>query len=327
MNRRRFLQSSAGTAAAALAGPGCSTLSSSAPDALIIDTHQHLWDRKKLHLPWLDGAPEVLRHDFLTTDYVKAFEGLNVKAIYMEVDVAPGDHVKEADLIVQQCRDGNTPTIAATIGGRPASADFESYIQRYAGNGVVKGLRQVLHGDSTPRGFCLSKEFVRGVQTLGKHGMNFELTMRPTELEDGAKLIRQCPDTRFVLDHCGNGDPKAFNPKLGAGLKRSCTAEDWKRGIDAVAAQPGVMCKISGIVAFVPPGEWHAEDLAPVVNHCLDAFGPDRVFFGGDWPVCLLGSPERGWVDALKQIVASRPEHEQRKLWSRNAIRFYQLHV
>jgi len=256
---------------------------------------------------------------------VKANAGLNVKAIYMEVDVAPSDHVKEADDIVAQCRAGNTPTIAATIGGRPASADFEGYVKRYAGNGIVKGLRQVLHSGSTPPGFCLSQDFVRGVQTLGKFGLNFELTMRPTELKDGVKLIQQCPETRFVLDHCGNGDPKAFNPKLGPGLKRSCTADEWKRGIDAIAAQPGVMCKISGIVAFVPPGKWHAEDLAPVVNHCLDAFGPDRVFFGGDWPVCLLGSQVRGWVEALKQIVSSRPISEQRKLWSGNATRFYQL--
>ncbi len=321
MNRRHFLQTTAATALTS-----CSTLRE--PDALIIDTHQHLWDRSVINPPWVGGAPEVLRHDFVTADYVKANAGLNVKAIYMEVDVAPKDHVKEADDIVAQCRAGNTPTIAATIGGRPASEDFETYVKRYAGNGIVKGLRQVLHGDSTPAGFCLSPEFVRGVRTLGKHGLNFELTMRPTELQDAAKLIKECPDTRFVLDHCGNGDPKAFNPKLGLGLKRSCTSDEWKRGIDAVAAsRADVMCKISGIVAFVPPGKWHAEDLAPVVNHCLDTFGPDRVFFGGDWPVCLLGSPVRGWVDALKQIVASRPASEQRKLWSGNAIRFYRLKV
>lgn len=326
MNRRHFLQSAAGTALGTTVS-SCSTFPLGQPDALIIDTHQHLWDRKQLNLPWLSGAPEVLRHDYRTEEYLKAFEGLNVKSIYMEVDVAPSDHIKEADALVKQCREGRTPTIAATIGGRPASTDFEAYVLRYAGNGIVKGLRQVLHGDSTPKGFCLSKEFVRGVQTLGRHGLNFELTMRPTELADGAKLIQQCPDTHFVLDHCGNGDPKAFNPKLAPDQKRSCTADEWKRGIDAVAAQPGVMCKISGIVAFVPPGQWHAEDLAPVVNHCLDAFGPDRVFFGGDWPVCLLGSPVRGWVEALKQIIASRPDHEQRKLWSGNAIRFYQLKV
>ncbi len=325
MNRRHFLQSASGAALAATSS--CSTLHQGAPDALIIDTHQHLWDRKVLNLPWLKNAPEVLRHDFVTTDYEQAMAGLNVKAIYMEVDVAPSDHVKEADLLVQQCRAKKTATIAATIGGRPTSADFESYVQRYAGNGIVKGLRQVLHGDSTPKGFCLGNEFVRGVQTLGKHGLNFELTMRPTELQDGAKLIQQCPDTHFVLDHCGNGDPKAFNAKLAPDQKRSCTADEWKRGIDAVAAHRHVMCKISGIVAFVPPGHWHAEDLAPVVNHCLDAFGPDRVVFGGDWPVCLLGSPVRGWIDALKQVISARPEHEQLKLWSANAIKFYQLKV
>lgn len=322
MNRRQFLQ----TASASALATSCTSLQ--APDSLIIDTHQHLWDRRKLNLPWLGGAPEVLRHDFLTTDYQQAFAGLNVKAIYMEVDVAPSDHVKEADGIVAQCRAGNTPTIAATIGGRPSSSDFETYVKRYAGNGLVKGLRQVLHGDSTPAGHCLSADFIRGVRMLGKHGLNFELTMRPAELHDAAKLIKECPDTRFVLDHCGNGDPKAFNPKLGPGLKRSCTPDEWKRGIDAVAAsRADVMCKISGIVAFVPPGKWHAEDLAPVVNHCLDTFGPDRVFFGGDWPVCLLGSPVRGWVDALKQIISSRPTSEQRKLWSSNAIRFYGLKV
>jgi L-fuconolactonase len=110
-------------------------------------------------------------------------------------------------------------------------------------------------------------------------------------------------------------------------LKPSCTADEWKRGIDAVAAQPGVMCKISGIAAFVPAGKWQAEDLAPVVNHCLDSFGPDRVFFGGDWPVCLLGGPLLSWVTALKQIVSSRPINDQQKIWSENAIRFYDLKV
>jgi L-fuconolactonase len=319
MNRRHFLQTTAGASLTS-----CATRRK--PDSLIIDTHQHLWDLNVVSPPWIKGAPEALRNDFVTKDYVKANAGLNVKAIYMEVDVAPKDHVKEADDMVAQCRAGNTPTIAATIGGRPASDDFENYVKRYAGNGIVKGLRQVLHGESTPPSFCLSPEFTRGVRTLGKHGLNFELTMRPTELKDAAKLIKECPDTRFVLDHCGNGDPKAFNPKLSPSLKRNCTPDEWKRGIDAIAtSRPEVMCKISGIVAFMPPGKWQAEDLAPVVNHCLDAFGPDRVFYGGDWPVCLLGSSLRGWVSALKQIVSSRPVSEQKKLWSSNAIRFYGL--
>jgi L-fuconolactonase len=324
MNRRDFLQTSAAAVIAA-ASSSCSTISGSRPDDLIIDTHQHLWDQTRLSPPWLKGAPEVLRHNYRSREYAEAIRGLNVKAIYMEVDVAPQDHVREADEIVAVCRAHNTATVAATIGGRPASHDFENYIKAYSGNPFVKGVRQVLHSPSTPSGFCLSTEFVRGVQTLGKYGLNFELTMRPTELRDAAKLIRLCPDTRFVLDHCGNGDPKAFNAKLAPGLERACLPGGWKRGIDSVAALPGVMCKISGIVASLPPGSWSAEDLAPVVNHCLDAFGPDRVFFGGDWPVCLLGSPLRDWVEALRVIVASRSAVDQRKLWSGNATRFYRI--
>lgn len=324
MNRRHFFQTSASALLAATAS-SCSTFSVEKPDALIIDTHQHLWDRTRLSPPWLENAPAVLRNTYGSQEYAQATRGLHIKAIYMEVDVAPKDHEREADEIVEVCRAHKTATIAATIGGRPAASGFENYLKKYAGNGVVKGLRQVLHGDSTPAGFCLKREFVRGVQMVGKHDLNFELTMRAKELRDAAKLIRLCPDTRFVLDHCGNGDPKAFNPKLAPELERSCGADEWKRGLDEIAALPGVMCKISGIVASLPPGSWRAEDLAPIVNHCLDAFGPDRVFFGGDWPVCLLGSPLRGWVDALKQIVSSRTAVDQRKLWSENATKFYRL--
>ncbi len=322
MNRRLFLQSAAASGLAS-----CSSAYSAPPDALIIDTHQHLWDLDQQNVPWLKTAPAVLRHSYRTAGYARAFAGLNVRSIYMEIDVAPADHEKEADAIVALCRAGKSSTIAATIGGRPASPQFESYIARYKATGHVKGVRQVLHGGSTPTGFCLQPDFVRGIRALGKHDLNFELTMRPTELLDGAKLTELCPDTRFVLDHCGNGDPKAFNPKLAPGEKRTCTAGEWKRGIDACAARPNVVCKISGIVAFVPPGKWSADDLAPIVNHCLDAFGPDRVFFGGDWPVCLLGSPVRGWVDALHQIMSSRSVRDQRKLWSKNAIQFYGLQV
>ena len=85
-----------------------------------------------------------------------------------------------------------------------------------------------------------------------------------------------------------------------------------------------MICKISGIIARLPKG-WPAETLAPLVNHCLDSFGPDRVIFGSDWPVCLTGASYKEWVTGLKQIIASRPLEQQKKLLHDNAVKFYKL--
>jgi predicted TIM-barrel fold metal-dependent hydrolase len=85
-----------------------------------------------------------------------------------------------------------------------------------------------------------------------------------------------------------------------------------------------VICKISGIVARAPE-QWGPEHLAPLINHCLDQFGPDRVVFGGDWPVCKLRATYRQWVTALKEVIAGRSEEDQKKLLHDNAVRLYSL--
>ncbi len=97
------------------------------------------------------------------------------------------------------------------------------------------------------------------------------------------------------------------------------------KDIAALASCDNVICKISGVIASAPQGISPAESLAPIVNHCLDEFGPDRVVFGGDWPVCLLGGTFREWVTALRTIISQRPQADQEKLWSGNARRHYSL--
>jgi predicted TIM-barrel fold metal-dependent hydrolase len=99
----------------------------------------------------------------------------------------------------------------------------------------------------------------------------------------------------------------------------------WKKDLAELARRKSVMAKVSGIVASARPGKWTADDLAPVVNHTLDTFGPQRVMFGGDWPVCLRAATLAQWVKALKEIVAARKTAEQRKLFHDNAVRFYRL--
>ncbi len=99
----------------------------------------------------------------------------------------------------------------------------------------------------------------------------------------------------------------------------------WQRDIAAVAQRKNVVAKISGIIASAKPGAWKVEQLAPIVNHTLDTFGPDRVMYGGDWPVCTLAASYRQWFDAFNQIVSNRPQAEQRKLFHDNAVKHYRL--
>jgi predicted TIM-barrel fold metal-dependent hydrolase len=157
---------------------------------------------------------------------------------------------------------------------------------------------------------------VKGIQLLGELGLSFDFCVRPMELPDFDKLVSQCPGTRFILDHCGNPN-RNFKPS---------ETEKWKKGLALLAARKNVMCKVSGLVANgFDKGEWKADDLAPFVNATLDAFGPDRVMFGGDWPVCLVAGSYKDWLTALRQIVSPRPEAEQRKLFHDNAVKFYSL--
>ncbi|MEZ5432711.1 MAG: amidohydrolase family protein [Verrucomicrobiales bacterium] len=144
----------------------------------------------------------------------------------------------------------------------------------------------------------------QGSPVFGRQGLHFDLCLRPGELQDGAKLASECPETRFVVDHCGNADVKAFHPALEIGETPEHSVDRWKSGIDALAGRPIRSARFQGSIARLPekaaPGL-----LAPIVNHCLDAFGPERVVFEGDWPSVLLGGTWRQWVEGLAEIISN----------------------
>ena len=284
----------------------------------IVDTHQHLWDLTKFELPWTnDKAVASLAKSFVTADYLKAIEGSNVvKSVYMEVDVTPSQQSKEADYVIDICEKGNSPMVAAVISGRPGSAEFKPYITKYAASKYIKGVRQILQSDSTPAGYCLDPKFVQGIKLLGDLGLSFDLCMRPGELLDAVKLVDQCPQTRFIVDHCGNMDVQSTDDGL---------REKWKKGMQELAQRKHVVCKISGIIASAKPGAWKVDDLAPNMNFSMETFGPDRIMFGGDWPVCTLAASYKQWVDALKTITAKTSEENRKKLFHDNAVKFYGL--
>ena len=321
MNRREFLAAAAATLPAATLAQKPKDKKDASPMMPIVDTHQHLWDLTMFKLAWFDPdspAGKVLGHNFTPKEYAEATKGLNVvKAVYMEVDVVPEQQQKEADYLVELCESKATPTCAAVVSGRPNSDGFEKYAKQFKGSKYVNGIRQVLHVKETPAGYCLDPKFVKGIQLLGELGLSFDLCVRPAELPDFAKLVDQCPNTRFILDHCGNASI----------THKPAERDAWKKDMADIARRKNLVGKVSGFIATAPArGTWTLDDLAPVVNHTLDVFGPDRVMFGGDWPVCLLGVEKYAdWATALATIVRDRPEEQQRKLFHDNAVKFYGL--
>jgi L-fuconolactonase len=333
VTRRQFMHRAA--AAAAVAAELAPAVAASGAEASadpsplpIIDTHEHLWDVTRLAPPWLK-RDDLLNRSFVSRDYIEAIRGLNVvQSVYMEVDMDPAQQLAEAEYVIELCRDAQTPMRAAVIGGRPGDEGFRAYIDRFKGSPYVKGLRQILRPAPGQKGLPVPDRFAAGLRRLGELGMCFDLCIPPHALRDGAQLVDQCPDTRFVLDHCGNADPEAFrrpgSPRK-ADRQPAHDADQWRRDIAYVAQRKNVVCKISGIVSREVPGQWAPDDLAPIINHCLESFGPDRVMFAGDWPVCTRGATLRQWVEALRQVVRDRSQDQQRKLLHDNALAFYGL--
>jgi len=287
----------------------------------IIDTHQHLWNLRQFSLPWLQPGGELTR-DFTMTNYKEATEGLGItKAIYMEVAVVPEQKLAEAEYIVKVCEDNSNPTCAAVIGGLVLENSFENYILRFKGNPYIKGVRHTLNN---PRQFG-EEQLIHNLRLLGSLKMSFDLLLPPGLIGEAAMMIQRCGQTQFILDHCGNADPLAFERGLDWNREPQHDADQWKRDIDILAKQTNVICKISGIIARVPKGKVSAGILAPIVVHCLDNFGPDRVVFGSDWPVCTRGAPLHVWANLLQEIVRERSSKERHKLFWSNAYGFYGL--
>jgi L-fuconolactonase len=282
----------------------------------IIDTHQHLWDLKKFRLPWLEGNP-VLARNFLMSDYLEATKTLGIaKTVYLEVDVEAGQKGAEAEAALEACRRGDSPLAAVVMGGLPGTDGFAEHVHRFRQDPCLKGVRRVLFGmEPTEQGF-LSEAFVRDIRLLGKMGLRFDLCVDACQLPAAAKLVDACPDTSFILDHCGN-------PNLQWPDRVPWDA--WARDLGALAKRTNVVCKISGFVATARKGEWKAEDLAPVVKRVREEFGPRRIVFGSDWPVCTLAATCEEWLRGLETVVSGWSEEERRGLFRDNAERVYGL--
>jgi predicted TIM-barrel fold metal-dependent hydrolase len=281
----------------------------------IIDTHQHLWDLSRHRHPWCADIP-MLNRSFLPADYAQAAEQAPPearisKAVFVECDAHEADLEAEALWILEIASRPGSLTAGVVAGCRPEQDGFEAHLDRIA-HPRLRGVRRVLH--TQPDDLSCSALFADNLRTLPARGLTFDLCVLARQLPIAAELVRRCPDTRFILDHCGVPDVKGR------------VLDPWRNDLRALAREPNVIgCKISGLVAYADPATWTIEDLRPFVEHTVECFGPTRIMFGGDWPVCTLTCPLGRWVEAALQLTADWPAADRTALFSTNAEHIYRI--
>ena len=277
----------------------------------IVDTHQHLWDLDLFRYAWLQQLPGLNR-SFRMNDYLAATNGLAIeKSVHLEADVDEPFMLDETMHLLRLADCADNPLEGVVACGRPESKEFKTYVEKIAGHPKLRGVRRVLH--TRPDDLGQSETFIENVCSLSGYGLSFDICVLARQLPIAIRLVSQCPDVTFILDHCGVPQvrDKILNP--------------WRSLIREIAKFPNVFCKISGLIAYADPNNWTAEDLRPYVDHAIECFGWDRVMFGSDWPVCTVSASYRQWVDVLLSLTRSAGAANQKKLFHDNAILVYRL--
>ncbi len=278
----------------------------------IIDTHVHLWDPSHLRYPWLDDNA-LLNKPYLLKDYKRACGPVSVeKMVFLQCECDFAQFRAEAawvtSLAQQDSRVQGIVPWAPLEHGEAARADLE----KFAENSLIKGVRRIIQFEPDQE-FCLRPDFVKGVQALADYNLSFDICISHGQLANTIKLVAQCPNVVFILDHIGKPDIKhqLFEP--------------WRQAIQTLADFPNVWCKVSGLVTEADYQQWTREDLKPYIDHVIDSFGFERVMYGGDWPVAYQATEYPRWVETLEWAVSDCSDAELHKLFHDNAILFYKL--
>jgi L-fucono-1,5-lactonase len=235
-----------------------------------VDAHHHLWDTGAREYAWMDGPwADPVRGRFDLARYagaVDATASIAVQALH--------DHGETLDLL--RVANGLGP-VAGVVGWVDLAApDVTERLARLRAAGPLVGIRHQAQ-DEPDTGWLVRPPVVRGIAAVGDAGLVYDLLVRPPQAEAALSLVRLLPSVSFVLDHAGK-------PDIAAGRW-----EPWAAWITSLAALPNVTVKLSGLVTEAAPG-WRPSDVLPYARHVLSAFGPDRVMYGSDWPVCTLAA-------------------------------------
>ena len=282
------------------------------PDFPIIDAHVHLCNVSELKYSWTKDAPQLGRN-VSPADLKKAAGPVTIeKFVFIEVDVDHPYELTEAAWI--ESLRPSTPELGAMVASLPLEqgASIEEDIISLKRHSLLRGIRRLIQKEADPT-FCLQPRFIEGLKLLARHDLSFDICIYHHQLPSVIKMVGQCPEVRFVLDHIAK-------PGINAGL-----FEPWAAQLRELARFPDVSCKISGVITEADHKSWTRDEVKPYIAHAIDCFGFDRAMFGSDWHVQELAGTYRGWIEVVDWVVAGASAEEKRKLFRETAKKAYRI--
>ncbi|WP_330327502.1 amidohydrolase family protein [Streptomyces pseudovenezuelae] len=286
------------------------------PAPLLIDAHHHLWDLDRRPQPWLDDpglasinrtfTPGDLRSTATTPIAGRHLHGTVV------VQCMP-DVPETQDLLALAEQE---PLIEAVVGWAdltsPAIGEVLDRLLAGPGGGYLRSLRHLVQGETDPS-WLQRPDVERGLAVAGDRGLSYDVLVHSHQLDQAIDLADRFPDLPQVLDHAGK-------PNIAGGA-----LEDWRRQVRRLAAHEQVVCKLSGLITEADHDNWTTADIRPVWDTLLDAFGPDRLMFGSDWPVANLAGGWNRWAATVDELLTDCAENEIHALLAGTATAFYRL--
>lgn len=275
---------------------------------MVIDSHHHFWNYTPEDYGWIPDDWPMIKRDFLPGDLEMEMRLAGVDSV---ISVQARQSLEETRWLLELVR--SNAFIQAVVGWVPlASPAIRDELKQLTDNKKLRSVRHVVQGESDPE-FLLRPAFESGIRALRDHGLAYDILVFEHQLDQTIQFVDRHPDQIFIVDHIAK-------PKIAQGL-----LEPWRKNIRELAKRENVACKLSGMVTEADPKNWTSATLAPYFDVVMQAFGPKRLLYGSDWPVCLAGVSYRDWLATVRAAVCGFSASEQEDIFSGNARRFYSL--
>ena len=271
-----------------------------------VDSHIHFWQYSPTEYAWIDDTMAPLRRDFMPEDALGAMRPAGIDAC---VVVQVRQTLEETRCMLRLA--AKHPFIAGVVGWVDLrSDDLDAELESVVDPKLV-GVRHIVQAE--PDDFLLDERFRRGVERLARHGLAYDIVIYARQMPAAIAFASRLGEVRLVLDHLGKPDI------------RHGGFDSWRRDLERMAALPNVCAKLSGLVTEADWNRWTIEDLHRYVNAAIDVFGPERVMFGSDWPVCTLAAQYGQVVEIIRTAIDERPQSEQDSIFGETARAFWKL--